>query len=43
VHGYFKVDPARVWPVIAHEFPALLAAVREELARPEGDEEPGRR
>ena len=35
VYGYFKVDAAHLWPVIAREFPVLLTAVHEELARAE--------
>jgi hypothetical protein len=35
------IDLGRIWPVVTEEFPVLLAAVREELARPEFGEEPG--
>jgi uncharacterized protein with HEPN domain len=36
VHRYPKIDLALLWPVLKEEFPALLAAVREELERQSG-------
>ena len=35
-HRYPKLDLTLLWPVLNEEFPALLAAVREELERQNG-------
>ena len=42
VHRYFEFELPRLWPGIKEHFPRVLAAVREELARLEGDQERGR-
>jgi uncharacterized protein with HEPN domain len=34
IHGYFEVDPARVWDTIQDDLPALIARI-EPLVRPE--------
>ena len=35
IHGYTRVDPARVWPVIEDNLPPLRAALATLLAAPE--------
>jgi uncharacterized protein with HEPN domain len=35
IHGYARVDPARVWRVIADNLPPLRAALAALLAAPE--------
>lgn len=36
-HRYFGLELPRLWPTVAEEIPALLAAVEAELARPPED------
>jgi uncharacterized protein with HEPN domain len=32
IHRYFAIDLLRLWPVLREEFPAVLSAVKAELA-----------